>query len=97
MMVRFTHQQIPKNVELYPTTPNLPLFLNDHNITTARSSNILTWMQSITDEIRETFFLIMMAIHEQQKILQAASTTTITGCTLLYYQVHAAKLIYFLT
>lgn len=79
---------------------NSPVFhssFSEYNITTATSSNILTWMQSITDESRATNFPIMMAIYEQQKILRVASTTTLAGCTFSCYQVHDAKLIYFLT
>ena len=38
-----------------------------------------------------------MAIYEQQQILRAASTTTLAGCTFLYYQVHDAKLINLVT
>ena len=69
----------------------------DHNITTVTSSNILTWMQSMIDESRETISPIMISIYEAQKILRAASTTIILGCTFSYYQIHDTKLIYLLT
>ena len=68
----------------------------EQNITTATSSNMLTWMQSITDESSATTFLLMMDIYKQQQTLRAASSTTLDRCTFCYYQVHDAKLIYML-
>ena len=68
----------------------------EQNITTATSSNILTWMQSITDESRATIFPLVMDIYKQQQTLRVASTTTLDGYTFCYYQVHDAKLIYML-
>ena len=40
-------------------------FVDD--ITTATSNNILTWMQSITDESRETLLPLLIPIFESQK------------------------------
>ena len=96
-MERFTHLQIPESLVLFPIALKyFILFLREQIKTTATSSNILTWMQSITDESRATISPLVMDIYKQQQTLRAASTITRNGCTFCYYQVHDAKLIYML-
>ena len=68
-----------------------------HSITTATSGNILTWMQSITDETRETLLPLLIPIYESQKKLRERASTTHEGATFYYYQCHDAKCIYVLT
>ena len=68
-----------------------------HGITTATSGNILTWMQSITDETRDTLLPLLIPIYESQKKLRETASTTHEGATFYYYQCHDAKCIYVLT
>ena len=69
-------------------TKELSLFLIAHRffiqteqgISFPTSNNMLTWMQSLTNEKMEIIFSLIIPIYEEQKLLRYSSTTTIDGC-----------------
>ena len=65
-------------------------------VSSASSSCILTWMNSLTGESRETLFPILIPIYKQQQILRS-NVSIRDGCQFFYYQMHVAKFSYTLT
>ena len=65
-----------------------------HGISTASSKNILTWMNSLTDETVATIFPIIIPIFEEQLQLQSEIIRPV--CCFYFFQMHDAKLIYLL-
>ena len=66
-----------------------------HGIRSSSSSNILTWMNSLTDETTATDFPHIIPILEQQAIIQPQVIRD--GCTFWWYRLDDAKSIYLLT
>ena len=54
-------------------------------------------MQSITNESRKMSLPLLTPVFERQKLLQAATSTTMEGVTFCYYQCHDTTFIYELT
>ena len=67
-----------------------------HGVSSASSSCILTWMNSLTGESRETLFPLLIPIYKQQQLLRSKVAIR-DGCHFFYYQMHDAKFSYTLT
>ena len=52
----------------------------DHEISSSASDNILTLIQSLTNEKMETIFPLIIPIYEEQKLLQFQSIITREDC-----------------
>ena len=67
-----------------------------NGVSLATSTCILTWMNLLTGESRETLFPLLIPIYKEQQLLRSKATIR-EGCTFSYYQMHDAKFIYTLT
>ena len=67
-----------------------------HGVSSASSSCILTWMNSLTAESRETLFPLLIPIFSEQALLRS-KTSFHDGSNFWYYQMHDAKFSYTLT
>ena len=67
-----------------------------NGVSLATSTFLLTWMNSLTGESRETLFPLLIPIYKKQQLLQSKATIR-PGCTFSYYQMHDTKFVYTLT
>ena len=78
----------------------LLLFHSDYymyDVSSATSTCILTSMNSLTGETRETLFPLLIPIYKEQQQLRLKAASIRDGCSFKFHQMHDAKFAYTLT